>query len=96
MEPRNVRLGLCSDGFAPFSQSTSPYSCWLMIVTLYNFPPDICMTTPYMFLTLIILGHYNPKNKIHVYLQPLIDKLLQLWTNGALTCDVLKKQNFIM
>ncbi|WMV58234.1 hypothetical protein MTR67_051619 [Solanum verrucosum] len=24
----NVRLGLCSDGFTPFSNNTSPYSCW--------------------------------------------------------------------
>ncbi|CAK8537482.1 unnamed protein product [Lathyrus sativus] len=28
-EPRNVRLGLCSDGFTPYIQaSSSPYSCW--------------------------------------------------------------------
>ena len=26
-EPRNVRLGLCSDGFTPFSNLASPYSC---------------------------------------------------------------------
>lgn len=24
-EPRNVRLGLCADGFTPFSQSATPY-----------------------------------------------------------------------
>ncbi|WMV09922.1 hypothetical protein MTR67_003307 [Solanum verrucosum] len=27
-EPRNVRLGLCSDGCTPFSNNASPYSCW--------------------------------------------------------------------
>ncbi|PHT97344.1 hypothetical protein BC332_33731 [Capsicum chinense] len=32
----------------------------------------------------------NPENKIDVYLQPLIDKLLQLWTDGALTYDMSK------
>jgi len=26
-EPRNVRLGLCSDGFTSFSNNASPYSC---------------------------------------------------------------------
>jgi len=27
VEPRNVRLALCSDGFSPFNNSTTPYSC---------------------------------------------------------------------
>ncbi|CAJ2636394.1 unnamed protein product, partial [Trifolium pratense] len=39
-EPRNVRLGLCADGFTPYIQaSASPYSCWPIIVTPYNLPP---------------------------------------------------------
>jgi len=68
VEPRNVRLGLCADGFTPYGQSGKPYSCWPVIVTSYNLPPELCMTTPYMFLTLIILGPKNPKEKIDVYL----------------------------
>lgn len=76
IKPRNVRLGLCFDGFTTFSQSASLYSFWSMIVTPYNLPPDICMTASYMFLILIILGPHNPKNKIDVYFQPLIDELL--------------------
>ena len=27
VEPRNVRLGLCADGFTPYGQSGKPYSC---------------------------------------------------------------------
>nr|GEV06881.1 hypothetical protein [Tanacetum cinerariifolium] len=38
-EPRNVRLGLCADGFAPFGISSNNYSCWPVIVTPYNLPP---------------------------------------------------------
>ena len=90
-EPRNVILGLCTDGFTPFSQSTAPYSCWPVIVTPYNLPPELCMTTPYMFLTLIIPGPHNPKSKIDVYLQPLINELKLLWEEGVLTYDVSKK-----
>ncbi|XP_058729647.1 uncharacterized protein LOC131601773 isoform X2 [Vicia villosa] len=95
-EPRNVRLGLCTDGFAPFNHTTSRYSCWPVIVTPYNLPPELCMTTPYMFLTLIIPGPKNPKSKIDVYLQPLIDELKQLWNEGVLTHDISRKQNFKM
>ncbi|XP_045831211.1 uncharacterized protein LOC123922548 [Trifolium pratense] len=95
-ETRNVRLGLCADGFTPFGQSGKQYSCWPIIVTPYNLPPWMCMTTPYMFLTMIIPGPRNPKAKIDVYLQPLIDELKFLWEEGALTYDISRKQNFVM
>ena len=79
-EPRNVRLGLCSDGFAPYVQASgSAYSCWPVIVTPYNLPPEMCMTKPYMFLTCVIPGPHSPKAGIDVYLQPLIDDLKRLW-----------------
>ncbi|KOM47545.1 hypothetical protein LR48_Vigan07g124900 [Vigna angularis] len=95
-EPRNVRLGLCSDGFTPYIQaSASPYSCWPVIVTPYNIPPEMCMTKPYMFLSCIILGPSNPKSLIDVYLEPLVDDLKKLW-NGVWTYDVSRKQNFLM
>jgi hypothetical protein len=90
-EPCNVRLGLCSDGFTPFGQSGSQYSCWPVIVTPYNLPPWMCMSTPYLVLTMIIPGPRNPKSKIDVYLQPMIDELKLLWEEGALTYDISTK-----
>ncbi|CAK8565438.1 unnamed protein product [Lathyrus sativus] len=96
-EPRNVRLGLCSDGFTPYIQaSSSPYSCWHVIVTPYNLPPELCMTKPFMFLTCLIPGPHNPKAHIDVYLQPLIDELQNLWNQGVLTYDIPTQQNFVM
>ncbi|XP_011073575.1 uncharacterized protein LOC105158490 [Sesamum indicum] len=38
---RNVRLGLCTDGFSPFGNSSTPYSCWPVIIAVYNLPPWI-------------------------------------------------------
>src|ERR1044072_3343118 len=75
--------------------SGSAYSCWPVIVTPYNLPPEMCMTKPYMFLTCIIPGPSSPKAGIDVYLQPLIDDLKRLWV-GAWTYDVSRKQNFNM
>ena len=49
-----------------------------------------------MFLTLITPTLYNPKTKIDVYLQQLIDKLKILWNDHVLTYDALKKQNFML
>ncbi|XP_019180260.1 PREDICTED: uncharacterized protein LOC109175457 [Ipomoea nil] len=95
-DPRNVRLGLCSDGFSPFGFNAKPYSCWPVMVVPYNLPPSMCMTTPYTFLTCIIPGEKNPKTNIDVYLQPLIDELQLLWETGVLTYDSSLKQNFMM
>lgn len=95
-EPRNVRLGLCSDGFTPYVQASSrAYSCWPVIVTPYNLPPEMCMTKPYMFLAAVLPGPDSPKSGIDIYLQPLIDDLKRLWS-GVVTYDISTKINFNM
>ncbi|XP_060210890.1 uncharacterized protein LOC132637885 [Lycium barbarum] len=93
VEPRNVMLGLCLDGFTPHSISAAPYSCWPVFITPYNLPPEMCMTSPYIFLNYIIPGPRNPKVLIDVYLQPLVDELKQLWAVGVETYDISRKQN---
>ena len=95
-EIRNVRLGLSTDGFQPFGQSGKQYSSWPVIVTPYNLPPWMCLKEPYMFLSILVPGPKNPKQKIDVYLQPLIDELKMLWNDGVQTWDVSSKQNFQM
>lgn len=67
--PRNARLELCSDGFTQFSNGASPYSCWPVFLTMYNLPPLMCTTSPYIFQSYVISGPLNPKSLIDVYLQ---------------------------
>jgi len=95
-ESRNVRLGLCTDGFNPFGSFAAPYSCWPVILTVYNLPPGMCMRPEFMFLSMVIPGPSNPGRNIDVCLRLLIDELTQLWSSGALTYDISRKQNFIM
>ena len=42
-EPRNVRLGLASDGFNPFGNMSFSYSMWLGVLISYNLLPWMCM-----------------------------------------------------
>lgn len=42
-DPRNVRLGLATDGFNPFGNMSSSYSLWPVIVMPYDLPPWKCM-----------------------------------------------------
>ncbi|XP_050207371.2 uncharacterized protein LOC126656796 [Mercurialis annua] len=95
-EVRNVRLGLCTDGFQPFGQTGRQYSSWPVIMTPYNLPPGMCMKDEYMFLSVIIPGPNNPKENLDVFLQPLIAELKQLWVVGVNTYDISTKQNFQM
>uniref|UniRef100_A0A2N9GD45 DUF4218 domain-containing protein n=1 Tax=Fagus sylvatica TaxID=28930 RepID=A0A2N9GD45_FAGSY len=39
LEPRNVRLGLATDGFNPFGNMNNSYSMWPVILIPYNLPP---------------------------------------------------------
>ncbi|XP_021767981.1 uncharacterized protein LOC110732352 [Chenopodium quinoa] len=93
-EPRNVRLGLCTDGFSPHGKFGGQYSCWPVILTPYNLPPSMCMKRQFMFLSLLVPSPKNPKGNLDVYMQPLIEELKQLWEVGANTCDISRKQNF--
>jgi hypothetical protein len=95
-ESRNVRLGLCIDGFNPFGSFAASYSCWPVILTVYNLPPGMCMRSEFMFLSMVIPGPSSPGRNIDVCLRPLIDELTQLWSSGALTYDISRKQNFVM
>ena len=96
VESRNVRLGLCTDGFQPFGQTGQQYSSRPVIVTPYNLPRWMCMKDEYMFLSIIVPGPRNPKEKLDVFLQPLIAELKHLWEVGVQTYDVSSKQNFQM
>ncbi|XP_051132853.1 uncharacterized protein LOC127252632 [Andrographis paniculata] len=95
-DPHNVRLGLCTDGFAPFGTYGRNYSSWPIILTPYNLPPGMCMQKQYMFLTIVISGPNNSKRKLDVYLQPLVDELLDLWHNGYVIYDAHTSHQFHM
>ncbi|XP_073137847.1 uncharacterized protein [Henckelia pumila] len=95
-EIRNVRLGLSTDGFQPFGQTGQQYSSWPVILTPYNLPPWMCMKDEVMFLSVIAPGPSNPKDKLDVFLQPLIAELQELWYDGAATYDIHSQTNFTM
>jgi hypothetical protein len=90
-ESRNVRLGLCTDGFNPFGSFAALYSCWPVILMVYNLPSKMCMRPEFIFLSTVIPGLSSPGWNIDVYLRPLIDELMQLWSSRALTYDISRK-----
>jgi hypothetical protein len=93
VETRYMRLGLCTKGFNPFGSFVVSYSCWLVILTIYNLPPGICMRPKFIFLSTVIPDPNSSGQNIDVYLQPLLlnDKeifILLLWCELVLLCCV--------
>ncbi|XP_052294335.1 uncharacterized protein LOC107178912 isoform X1 [Citrus sinensis] len=95
-EPRNVRMGLATDGFNPFGNMHNSYSMWPIILVPYNLPPWKCMKDPFMMMSLLIPGPKAPGRDIDVYIRPLIDELKELWNHGVETFDASTRQTFHM
>ncbi|KAL7208519.1 hypothetical protein ACSBR1_030291 [Camellia fascicularis] len=95
-DPRNVRLGLATDGFNPFGNMSTSYSMWPVILMPYNLPPWKCMKDPFVMLSLLIPGRSAPGRDIDIYLQPLVEELTTLWEHGVQTYDASNGQIFTM
>ncbi|XP_013608049.1 PREDICTED: uncharacterized protein LOC106314771 [Brassica oleracea var. oleracea] len=95
-EERNLRLGLSTDGFNPFSMKNSRYSCWPVLLVNYNMAPDLCMKEENIMLSLLIPGPHQLGNSIDVYLEPLMEDLNHLWCIGELTYNAVSKTTFTL
>ncbi|KAK3225734.1 hypothetical protein Dsin_005596 [Dipteronia sinensis] len=95
-DPRNVRLGLSTDGFNSFGNISNAYNMWLVVLVPYNLPPWKCMKTPFLMMSLLIPGPQALGKDIDVYLRPLIDELKDLWDHGDDTYGVCGGKTFYM
>ncbi|CAM6113023.1 unnamed protein product [Calypogeia fissa] len=77
-DPRHVRFGLAVDGVCPFKKLSSKWTLFPLMLTIYNIPPDLICTDPYLWLSMIIPGKKQVTN-INTYLRPLIEELELLW-----------------
>jgi hypothetical protein len=92
-DARNVRIGLVTNGFTPFTKSAASYSCWSVFAIPYNLPPTLCMKYEHTFLCLIVASPDNPEPQQNVMMQPMIEELKQLWV-GVEAYNCHKKQKF--
>ena len=79
-DPRNIRLGLASDGFNPFGHQSATYSMWPVLVI----PPNVYTKESNYMMALLILGPKSPRKDFDLFMEPLVEELQQLW-RGVLT-----------
>ncbi|XP_031742172.1 uncharacterized protein LOC116404095 [Cucumis sativus] len=93
-EPRNLCLALSVDGVNPHGDMSSKYSCWPVVVVIYNLPPWLCMKRKYTMLSMLISGPKQPRDDIGIYLAPLIEDLKLLWESGVECYDAYREEPF--
>jgi hypothetical protein len=77
-DSRNLRLALATDGFNPFGHMSTQYSMWPVLVTPLNLPPWECVNPANCFMSLLIPGPSCPGKDFDLYLEPLVEELLEL------------------
>ena len=82
------------DGMNPFNMVSSNHSTWPVTLCIYNLPPWLCMKWTHLMMPILIQGPRQPRNNIDVFLQPLMEELLQLWMKGERVWDEYKKEHF--
>jgi hypothetical protein len=93
-DSRNLRLAVASDGFSPFRTYNSKYSIWPVILIPYNMPPWKCMKQTNFILSLVIPGHKAPGADMDVYLEPLVNDMVDMFVDGIRTYDASKDECF--
>ena len=94
-DARNLRFGLSTDGMNPFGEQSCSHSTWPVTLCIYNLPPWLCMKRKFIMMPVLIQGPKQPGNDIDVYLKPLVEELLQLWSiAGVCVWDEHKQEEF--
>lgn len=79
-DPRNIWLGLATDGISPFNVmgKAQRYAVWPVVLVNYNIPPWMSMKKGHLILSMLIPGPRQPTS-LDVYMAPLIEELEELW-----------------
>ncbi|KAF5366150.1 hypothetical protein D9758_005818 [Tetrapyrgos nigripes] len=90
--PREVALGLSTDGFAPFKKWSK--TAWPIILINYNLPPDVRCHLEHILSLGVIPGPTKPHNW-DSFLWPLMEELSQLASDRDVpTVDILESVLF--
>jgi hypothetical protein len=74
-DPRDLMLGLATDGFCPFKRRKQ--TCWPLLLYNYNLPPEVRFWLQYIICLGVIPGPHKPKD-FDSFFWPAIQELLKL------------------
>jgi hypothetical protein len=77
-DARNLRLAITNSGFNPFGNFSTTYSMWPVLVVPLNLSPWQRANPSNSFMSLLILGPKSLGKDFDLFLEPLIEELVQL------------------
>jgi hypothetical protein len=83
-DARNLRFALSTDGMNPFGEQSNSHNTWPISLCIYNLPPWLCIKRKFIMMLVLIQGPKQPENDIDVYLRPLVEELLELWSSTGI------------
>jgi Transposase family tnp2 len=94
-EPRNLVLGMATDGFLPFSDDKK-YSVWPLVFTTYNLPPSSRYKLGLTSCVGIIPGTHDPDTKVNIqpFLEIFVDECHYLEAIGWPVYDKYNDEHF--
>ena len=99
-DDRNVRMALVTDGFNPNSDKRGTYSIWPILLMNYNIAPWLTTKNYFIMLTVLIPGPKSvTADHFDIFIEPLIEELLELWNYGVYCIDVARykqSSNFVL
>lgn len=79
---------MATDGINPYSEKRNTYSLWPVVLLNYNIAPWLTMSKEFVMLTMLIPGPRSVNGKtFNVFIQPVVDELLELWEEGVVVKD---------
>jgi hypothetical protein len=81
-EVRHLWFGLSTDGMNPFDLVRSNHNTWPVMLCIYNLSTWLCMKWSFIQMPLLIQGPRQPGNDINVFLEVVINELLEMYEAG--------------
>jgi Transposase family tnp2. len=91
-DPRDIALGMSTDGFAPFRRRKK--TCWPLLLFNYNLPPEIRFHLQYILCIGVIPGPNKPKD-FDSFFWPAVEELLKL-AMGVRAFDTARSELFAL
>ncbi|KIJ70560.1 hypothetical protein HYDPIDRAFT_184816 [Hydnomerulius pinastri MD-312] len=91
-DPRDIALGLATDGFAPFRRRKT--TAWPIIIHNFNLPPEIRFHRQYTICLGVVPGPKKPKD-FDSFLWPAVEEFLKL-ALGVRAYDALRRELFAL
>jgi len=78
-DAKNLWLGHSTDGMNPHDKMSRTHNTWLVVLTIYNFPPWLCMKRKFLLISLLFSGPRQLENDTNNYLTPIIEGIKIMW-----------------